>query len=199
MESKHVLHFVRSYFHFIFFNSYFSFLFQFYYSVIAVTLATVLQEESQYLAGNRSLPKSNSVLEPEVSPGKCKMEKVLFTTICLKKNKRNIIFRNVKIKPRLQLLSFEIKFPIFLRTIMVWSNFSYCLLKYSPTFEWWIKSFSTSSMKGKIKRGISIISRTFNPLTFTTCTHVWFLNSLYYRYLCRNIKTIVEFTIYIFV
>ncbi|XP_016845898.1 uncharacterized protein LOC100680166 isoform X5 [Nasonia vitripennis] len=39
-----------------------------YYSVLAVTIASVLQEESQYLAGNRSLPKSNSVLEPGVSP-----------------------------------------------------------------------------------------------------------------------------------
>ncbi|XP_014218870.1 uncharacterized protein LOC106647128 [Copidosoma floridanum] len=40
----------------------------FYYSALTVTIATVLQDESQYLAGNHSRPKSNSVLEPEVSP-----------------------------------------------------------------------------------------------------------------------------------
>ncbi|XP_058793170.1 uncharacterized protein LOC131665342 [Phymastichus coffea] len=40
----------------------------FYYAVIAVTLASVLQEESQYLTGNRSQPKSNSVLVEQVSP-----------------------------------------------------------------------------------------------------------------------------------
>ncbi|XP_011494838.1 PREDICTED: uncharacterized protein LOC105359827 [Ceratosolen solmsi marchali] len=33
-----------------------------------MTIATVLQDEGQYLSGNRSLPKSNSVLESEVSP-----------------------------------------------------------------------------------------------------------------------------------
>ena len=46
-------------------------MFQFYYSLIALTIVTVLQEESQYLAGNRSQSESkfNSVLEPEISHG----------------------------------------------------------------------------------------------------------------------------------
>ncbi|CAB0042974.1 unnamed protein product [Trichogramma brassicae] len=40
-----------------------------YYSLLAVTLATVLQEESQHAEGNdRTRAASNSILEPEASP-----------------------------------------------------------------------------------------------------------------------------------
>lgn len=44
-------------------------LFQIYFTVLALTTGKVLQGESQYLRGNRSLPESTSFLEPDtISP-----------------------------------------------------------------------------------------------------------------------------------
>lgn len=55
-------------------------LFQIYFTVLALTTGKVLQEESQYLQGNRSLPESTSFLEPDtISPSECSIVATLFT------------------------------------------------------------------------------------------------------------------------
>ncbi|XP_035743223.1 uncharacterized protein LOC118451125 isoform X5 [Vespa mandarinia] len=148
-----------------------------YFIILAITTGTVLQAESEYLSGNRSLPESSSFLEVDtISPGKYH---VVFQSYIFKLSKERIFIVSATVR-------FNITFLIcscsgVICTILL----VYGLLKDKRIFllPWIVNVIACSMVDIAHALYLIIVTPNFNPITAMLYTLNFFL-------LCLNVPAV---------
>ncbi|XP_035743221.1 uncharacterized protein LOC118451125 isoform X3 [Vespa mandarinia] len=149
-----------------------------YFIILAITTGTVLQAESEYLSGNRSLPESSSFLEVDtISPGKYH---VVFQSYIFKLSKERIFIVSATVR-------FNITFLIcscsgVICTILL----VYGLLKDKRIFllPWIVNVIACSMVDIAHALYLIIVTPNFNPITAMLYTLNFFL-------LCLNVYSLL--------